>query len=144
MTKVHQKNQQVSLLPTSLRLIIVLLLVLFTSCKEIRYECIEMPDLIVVADEDTIKNTQYYKAKMYLSDTTFFRIKETKTRIIPFMLCNNAKVEMSGDTGIISFKVGTEDTSLYKVDFWDASITFPSNRGGDITIAKKIKYTIVK
>ena len=123
---------------------ILLFQFLMFSCGG-KSDCEKLPFIIIADNPDTVRVGDEYMAKMYLSDTCFFRIKETNSLISPIMFVNDVKIEVDNDNiGNVSFHIeqDTTETDRFTDAYWTGEVVFPHPKGGDIILSKRTDFVI--
>ncbi len=123
--------------------IILIQLILF-SCKEQSY-CDNLPSIVIEGNPDTVRVGEQYLAKMYLSDSCFYFVKEANSYINPYMIVNDKDVKVNKGNWIeVSFKV--KNTAIQKEKYtrshWIGEIMFPHPKGGDIHLTTRVDFVI--
>ena len=124
--------------------IIILIQWILLSCKETS-NCERLPSIIIEGNPDTVRAGELYSAKMYLSDSCFFFVKEINSNVIPMIIVNDNRIEVNkGNWGNVSFRI--EEDSLQKEKYtkahWVGRMVFPHPSGGDIRLSRRIDYVI--
>ena len=114
------------------------------SCKETS-NCDRLPSIIIEGNPDTVRVGEQYSAKMYLSDSCFFFVKETNSYIVPIMIVNDKSIKVSkGNWVNVSFQVEGDSAQKEKYinGHWIGEMIFPHPYGGDIRLSTRIDYVI--
>ncbi|WP_462249241.1 hypothetical protein [Ekhidna sp.] len=124
---------------------LIVIFILF-GCESSNSNYAEFPELIVDANNDTIYNGEIYRAKVYLSDTSYFSVKRYgKVHDFLPLFRINGEIKETASTYFHYEEVVKLDSipSEGILREWQSGIIFPHPVSGDVEISSRNSFIIL-